>query len=112
MNNAIENKCNLFLIIALLITVTLQLTSLGRTINFRQISFFVMGLVHPMNLTETLCQLHYTKKKNLQCLLQILRKLLEGKFTCNFIVTFDIPNIGMEKKAVYNFINTVIVLIR
>ena len=36
---------------------------------------------------------------------------LEGKLTGNFIVTFDILNTGMETKAVFNSINTVIDLI-
>ena len=36
---------------------------------------------------------------------------LEGKLAGNFIVTFDILNTGMETKAVFTSINTVIDLI-
>ena len=43
---------------------------------------------------------------------KIFENWLEGEFAGNFIVTFDILNTGMEAKAVYNSINTVIDLIR
>ena len=43
---------------------------------------------------------------------KLFRNWLEGEFAGNFIVTFYILDTGMEPKAVYNSINTVIDLIR